>query len=212
MQKYDIQRRKFALIQVEALPTLVPILDKSLCKGRKISEEKGVEVLTDSPITAVSPNTLTINNDQVIPTRTVYMDRWCQGQSFVKELGISLGARDRIVVNEYLQTKEYPYVYAIGDNMEFRDEDGKVLPPLVETAMQSADCAAYNVAADIKGKEKKKLEAKLHGVMVSVGSLFAVAQLSGMPLLSGLPAIIIKHLVNMHYLFGIGGLELVGST
>ena len=64
-----------------------------------------------------------------------------------------------------------------------------MLPPLVETAMQSADCAAYNIAADIKGKEKKKLEAKLHGVMVSVGSLFAVAQLQK-PLLSGLPELL----------------------
>ena len=52
------------------------------------------------------------------------------------------------------------------------------------------------------------LKPKLHGVMVSVGSSYAVAQLEGMPLLSGIFAIIIKHLVNMHYLFGIGGLEL----
>lgn len=209
-KKYDIPKDEIRLIQVEALPTLVPILDaKLIAKVEKYLKKKGVEVLTNSPITAVSPNSLTINNDKVIPTRTVIWTGGVKAKSFVKDLGITLGARDRIVVNEYLQTKEYPYVYAIGDNMEFQDEDGKVLPPLVETAMQSADCAAYNVAADIKGKEKKKLEAKLHGVMVSVGSLFAVAQLSGMPLLSGLPAIIIKHLVNMHYLFGIGGLELV---
>lgn len=209
-KKYDIPKEDIRLIQVEALSTLVPILDKKLiAKVEKYLKKKGVEVLTNSPITAVSPNSLTINNDKVIATRTVIWTGGVKAKSFVKDLGITLGARDRIVVNEYLQTKEYSYVYAIGDNMEFQDEDGKVLPPLVETAMQSADCAAYNVAADIKGKEKKKLEAKLHGVMVSVGSLFAVAQLSGMPLLSGLPAIIIKHLVNMHYLFGIGGLELV---
>ncbi len=150
-----------------------------------------------------------VGEDQVIPTRTVIWTGGVKAKGFVKELGISLGARDRIVVNDYLQTKEYPYVYAIGDNMEFQDKDGKVLPPLVETAIQSADCAAYNIAADIKGRDKKKLEAKLHGVMVSVGSFFAVAQLSGMPFLSGLPATIIKHMVNMHYLFGIGGLELI---
>ncbi|NLN41604.1 MAG: FAD-dependent oxidoreductase [Clostridiales bacterium] len=209
-KKYDIPKEDIRLIQVEALSTLVPILDKKLiAKVEKYLKKKGVEVLTNSPITAVSPNTLTINNDKVIPTRTVIWTGGIKAKSFVKDLGLSLGPRDRIIVNQYLQTKEYPNVYAIGDNMEFQDEDGKVLPPLVETAMQSADCAAYNVAAHIKGREQKKLEAKLHGVMVSVGSLFAVAQLSGMPLLSGLPAIIIKHLVNMHYLFGIGGLELV---
>jgi hypothetical protein len=44
--------------------------------------------------------------------------------------------------------------------------------------------------------------------MVSIGSTYGVAQLNGIPKLSGFLAIIIKHLVNMHYLFGIGGLEL----
>ncbi len=209
-KQYKIPREDVQLVQVEALPTLCPILDpKLIAKVEGYLKKKGVEVLTDSFITGVSANSLTIGKEKTIPTRTVIWTGGIKTKSFVKELGITLGARDRIVVNQHLQTKEYPYVYAIGDNMEYRDKEDEILPPLVETAIQSADCAAKNIAADIKGEDKKKLEAKLHGVMVSIGSFYAVAQLSGMPLMSGLPATIIKHLVNMHYLFGIGGLELI---
>jgi len=209
-KRYHISRDEVELVQIEALPTLVPILDAKLIgKVERYLKKKGVEVLTDSCITSVTENSLTINEEKTIPTRTLIWTGGIKAKSFVKGLGLSLGARDRIVVNEYLQTKEFPYVYAIGDNMEYQDKNGQVLPPLVETAVQSGEYAAINIAAEIKGSEKKKLDAKLHGVMVSVGSFFCVAQLSGMPLLSGLPATFIKHLVNMHYLFGIGGLELI---
>ena len=44
--------------------------------------------------------------------------------------------------------------------------------------------------------------------MVSVGSFFAVAEIMGFQRAF---AIIMKHLVNMHYYFGIGGFELVFS-
>ncbi len=208
--QYNIPRSNVRLVQVEALPTLCPILDPKLrAKTEEYLRKKGVEVLTDSLVTQVTSNSVTLDDEKTIPTQTLIWTGGIKAKAFVKELGISLGDRDRIIVNEHMQTKEYPYVYAIGDNMEYQDNKGKVLPPLVETAIQSAKCAAHNIAAEIKGGNKRQLEAKLHGIMVSIGSFFAVAQLSGLPLLTGLPATFIKHLVNMHYLFGIGGLELV---
>ncbi|HZJ57840.1 MAG TPA: FAD-dependent oxidoreductase [Clostridia bacterium] len=209
-KKYEIPREDVRLVQVEGLPHLCPILDSKLVtKVERYLQKKGVEVLTDSFITGVTPDSLTIGEAKTIPTRTVIWTGGIKANAFVKDLGISLGNRDRIATNRYLQTKEYPYVYAVGDNMEFFDADDEILPPLVETAVQSADCAAFNIAADIKGGDKKGLKANLHGVMVSIGSFYSVAQLSGMPLLAGFHATLIKHLVNIHYLFGIGGIELI---
>ena len=76
-----------------------------------------------------------------------------QTNSIAAKLGVSLGKRNRIIVNEYCQTVEYPYVYAVGDNMQFTDEKGEILPPLVETAIQSGHIAAINTAAEILGKD-----------------------------------------------------------
>lgn len=208
-KQYNIDRKEVRLIIVEALPTVLPILNNKLKnKAVRYMEKHGVEILVNSPIVKVDPDSFTIKDGTVIPTKTLVWTGGIQTSSFVKKLGLSVGRRNRIIVNEYCQTLEYPYVYAVGDNMQFTDEKGEVLPPLVETALQSGHTAAVNIAAEILGKEKEVLKPKLHGVMVSVGSSYAVAQLEGMPLLSGIFAIIIKHLVNMHYLFGIGGLEL----
>lgn len=208
-RKYKIDPNEVSLKVVEALPTILPILNEKLVsKCVRFLEKNGVELLTNSPICEVTPSSITLKSGQVIATKTLIWTGGIQAKEFVKNLGLTLGKRNRIVVNEHLQTKEYPYVYAIGDAMEFM-ENGQPLPALVETAMQSGQCAAANIAADILQQEKKQMKSNLHGVMVSIGSVFAVADLKGMPLMSGILATFMKHMVNMHYLFEIGGLELV---
>jgi NADH dehydrogenase len=208
-RQYKIRREEVRLVVVEALPTICPILDEKLSKKAvQFLEKHGVEVYTNTPITEVFPDKVRMNTENSIPTKTLIWTGGIQAKELVKGFGLTLGKRNRIVVNEYLQTVEYPNVYAIGDIMEFT-ENGKALPPLVESALQSGECAAKNIAAEIAGDKKHKFEPKLHGVMVSVGSFFAVAQIQGLPMLIGIWATIMKHLVNMHYLFGIGGLELI---
>ena len=154
-RKYDIPRAEVRLVHVEGLPTYALLDPKLIAKVEGYLRKKGVEVLTNSFITGVTPNSLTIGETKTIPTRTLIWTGGVKANVFVKELGVSLGDRDRIVTNQYLQTLEYPYVYAIGDNMEYHDKDDEILAPLVETAIQSADCAAYNIAADIEGHDKK---------------------------------------------------------
>jgi NADH dehydrogenase len=75
---------------------------------------------------------------------------------------------------------------------------------LVESAIQSAKCAAYNVAAEINNKSKKPLKLKLHGNMVSIGSEYCIAEVMGFKL-KGFLASAAKHLADIHYLFGISG-------
>ena len=209
-RQFGVSREEVRLVLAEALPTILPILnDKLIKKSAVFMQKRGVEILVNAPIVDVTAESLTVKGGKAIPTRTVIWTGGIQTKAFVKDLGITLGNRNRIVVNDYLQTLEFTNVYAIGDNMEFTEDNGEVLPPLVETALQSGKCAAFNIAADLTGKEKKKLKATLHGVMVSIGSVFAVAQLKGMPLLSGILAMFMKHLVNLHYLFEIGGIELM---
>ena len=113
-------------------------------------------------------------------------------------------------VNEYMQTVGHPNIYAIGDNCYFEPEEGEgPMPALVESALQSGQYAAHNIMADMDGRAKKPLKLNLHGVMVSIGSRYAVAKVSGLPQLSGYLATALKHIVNMHYLFGIGGFTIL---
>ena len=81
-------------------------------------------------------------------------------------------------------------------------------PQIVETALQTGKTAAENIIADIKGLEKKAFKSNYHGFMVSIGSRYAVSNAGGLKL-SGFFAMAMKHIVNLHYLFGLAGLNTV---
>ncbi|NLY42579.1 MAG: FAD-dependent oxidoreductase [Clostridiaceae bacterium] len=207
-KEYKIDRKEVRLIIAEALPQILHSLKDSLVKKAvRFLEKHNVEIMTNSPIVEVTPDSVSFKDGKSLKTRTVIWTSGVQANSFVKETGLSLTARNRIKVNRYLQSVDDPRVYAIGDNAYSLDEEGNGVPPFVEAALQTADVAAYNIANDIKGiKEKKEFKPKFHGVMVSIGSVYAVADIMGFGM-SWIFATLMKHLVNLHYIFEVGGLE-----
>ncbi|HWR62019.1 MAG TPA: FAD-dependent oxidoreductase, partial [Clostridia bacterium] len=193
---------------VEALPTILPILRPSLQKkAENFLTRKGVKVLTNAPIVKATPDSIVLKDGKVINTKTLIWTCGVQGNSFSVSTGLTQGKRNRIQVNDYMQSMDKEEVYVVGDNAYY-EIDGKPIPQIVETALQTGECAAHNIAAAINKTEKKKFVLNTHGFMVSIGSHYCVAELMGTPM-SGFIAMAMKHLVNLHYLWGVGGLRLV---
>ncbi|HUX11754.1 MAG TPA: FAD-dependent oxidoreductase [Spirochaetia bacterium] len=118
-----------------------------------------------------------------------------------------VGERGRILVNKYSQSVDFKNVYLVGDVMWYVI-NGKVVPQIVETALQSGDVAARNIVSDIEGGEKEEFQPRYHGFMVSIGGRYGVAHGMGMSF-SGFMAMGAKHLINMHYLLGLTGINAV---
>lgn len=207
-REFGISRFSVTVYVVEALPRILPTLAENLaCRAAEVMRAKGITVLTNSPIVEVKPDELTLKSGAKIRTRTVIWTGGVRTTTFLQDKGFNCKKRGRLVVNEYLQVDGHSDVYAVGDNCLFVDEKGE-LPALVESALQGGACAARNIAADIKGAPKRKFRPHLHGVMVSIGSHYSVADLMGISLWS-YPATVMKHLVNLHYQSGVGGLRVI---
>lgn len=207
-REYDINRMDVSLYLVEALPDILSNLkkknrDKTV---RYLRNRLHVEVLTDTAITKLDGHILQLGNGKQIQSSTVIWTAGVKACDITQALELPKGKACRIDVDEFTSA-DYPGVYAAGDIALFKDGDG-FLPAMVESALQTGEAAAKNILAEIRGKEKEKLEPKFHGTMVSAGSYFAVAEIMGVSL-NRLFAIIMKYFVNIHYLFGIGGFELV---
>jgi len=205
---YSVKKSEVKLFLVEALPEILNNLpEKAIDKAnRYLTNKLKVTVLKDKPITRLTDNAVELKDGTVIPTKTLIWTAGVKACGLTDNLCIDKGKSCRIKVNDYTQT-QYSNVYANGDIALFNTKEGS-LPALVETALQTGKQAALNILSDIRGEEKSPLKPNLHGVMVSIGSYFAVSYLMGMQLPRFL-SIIAKYLVNIHYLFGIGGFELV---
>jgi len=218
------------------LPTLPEKLQK---KAKKFLEKKKVKILTDKAITEVKDNTLVVNSgEQSIRSETIIWTCGVEGGAFGGNLKLTKGKfvywdcehaakstvckkidckfqgtdfiqgkHARVQVNEQMQSIDFPEVYITGDIVWFKEKDNAI-PQIVETALQTAAITSKNIYNDIKGKEKVKFKSNYHGQMVSLGSKYCVANLMNFKF-SGFMAMIMKHLVNIHYLFGIGGFNII---
>jgi NADH dehydrogenase len=190
--------------------SILPIFNERLVKkSEKYLKRKKIRVIVNAPIIKAEDDLVKLKDGTSIGTRTLIWTCGVQGSSFAASLGLTQGKRNRVQTNEFMQSVDYENVYIVGDNAYY-EEDGKPIPQIVEAALQTAETAVYNITAEIEGKEKKPFKSKFHGIMVSIGSRDAVANVMGISA-SGILAMAIKHMVNLHYLFGIGGVRLVIS-
>ena len=117
-----------------------------------------------------------------------------------------VGERGRILVTGEMQSVDYKNVYLAGDMIWYLHEE-KVVAQIVENALQSAEVAAHNIISEIEKKsDKKTYVPNYHGFMVSIGGKYGVASVMGMNLY-GFFAMALKHLINLHYLWGLAGVN-----
>lgn len=203
-RNYYIDEKEVSLVLVEALNKILPILnDKLIAKSERYLAKHGVEILTGAPITNVDKSFLTLKDGREIKTNTLIWTCGVQASRWAAGLGLKTSRAGRIQTNEFMQSVDYNNVYVVGDN-SYLEEQGKPLPQIVETALQTAETAVHNLASDMLGAEKKAHKSNYHGFMVSIGGRYAVANLMGVSL-SGFFAMFMKHLVNLHYLSGVAG-------
>ena len=179
-EKYDIDENEVTIYNVEAMPNILPMLRPALQqKATKFMQKKKVDVMTNAAIVKATPDGIVLKDGREIKAKTLIWTCGVQGNSFVPGTGIAAGTgkRNRIQVNDYMQSIELPNVYAIGDNAWY-EVDGKPVPQVVETAIQTGECAAHNIAADITKTEKKKnliaLLILCHGNMFTVRDFFMI--------------------------------------
>lgn len=208
-REYGIDSREVNLMVVEAMGSILPILNERLIKkSERYMKRHDVEIITSAPITEVKKESIILKDGREIPTRTLIWTCGVQGSDFAAKTELTHGGRGRIQVNEYMQSVDYQNVFAVGDNAFYEEPDGKggkkPIPQIVEAALQTAETAVHNILASIDKRDKKPFKSNYHGFMVSIGGRYAVANIGGRSM-DGFFAMALKHLVNIHYQYGVGG-------
>jgi len=221
------------------LPTMPVRLQQ---KATRYLERKGVEVMLKSPIVGAGEDMVLLKGDKSIVAKTFVWTCGIQGCEFAANLRLVKGKcsnrlckfattqgtcglkecqfgkdryvegkRGRLLVNERMQTPDYPEVYVVGD-VGWYLEGKKVLPQIVETAVQTGATAAHNIVADIRDTQPKSHRSNYHGNMVSIGAKWGVAYVGMGRLmipLSGIFAMIAKHAINVLHFLGVAGINQV---
>ena len=204
-RQYGIAPTDVRLVIVDMLPTIMSNLSKkNIERSHRYLEHKlGVEVMLNTPIQEATADGVVTGNG-VLETNTFIWAAGVRSNPMIDGLPLeTVGGQRRIKVDATGETG-VKGVYAVGDMGGLAGEDGKPYPAMVENAVQTAKGVAKNILASLAGKPQQKVTVTMHGIMVCIGRWFAVSDIMGRNLPVWL-SIVMKYLVNMHYLWEITG-------
>ena len=129
----------------------------------------------------------------------------------LKQIGLKIGEKGRVVVNNYLQPEGKDEIFVIGDSALILDNQRHPLPTNAYFAKEHGKVAAYNIWAKINGRPLREYKPSDPGstYAISIGSEFAISRISGLDLF-GYSASKLKKMIKMKYLKEIGGASLAG--
>jgi NADH dehydrogenase len=188
------------IVLVSAGDQILQGLDPSLANAatRRLASQR-IRVVNDARVKEVRSDAAVISDGSTIPTRTTVWAAGIQPPPMVGNLNLEKDPRGRILVDEYLQVRDKPGVYALGDctSMHY---DGPPVPALAQAAEQQGKRAASNLAANLGGQAPVAFRYRSVGQLVDLGEGSATVDILGVKLGGRLGALIWKGV----YLYELG--------
>lgn len=207
VKEYGVDSKEVRLVLIDVLPRVMANLSQKNSEKSEayLSKKLKVELMMNTAIKEATENGVVTANG-TIETATFMWAAGIRSSLDVDNMSLeTVGGQRRLKVDEFART-QYQNVYAIGDVGALAGDDGKPYPAMVENAIQSAHGAAMNLLADIRKTAPTPVKVKMHGIMVCIGNYFAVSDIMGKMLPVWL-SIVMKYLVNIHYLWEITGFK-----
>ena len=181
----NIDPHRVRIVLLEGLPYILPELDPALRKAARARlVYQRIEVMTNAMAEEITANCVKLKGGQEIPSENVIWTAGNRPNVGLEGTELPIDRRNGIKVDEYLRVEGYDGLWAIGDCAavaDVRQEDGKMVPPTAQAAIQQGHVVARNILATIDGKtdELQGFEYRPLGQLVELGSDFAVNEVMG---------------------------------
>lgn len=206
---YGVPLADVELINLEAAPTILPMLDPQLQQtAAEVLRAKGVRLRTSTAIVQVAAGRVELKGGETIHAQTIIWTGGVRANPLLAAAGFEVDARGRAKVRDTLQAVDHDNVFIIGDSACFIEADGKPLPPTGQAASQMGDHAARNVVRYLQGQPLLPFHFTNMGTLASLGSELGVGTVKGVKT-KGVPANLMKEASKLKYLFSLGGLRMV---
>ena len=209
-KKYDVDRSKVRVINVEAAPTIMPGFNEDLIKYAMESlEMRGVEFRLGAKILECTEDCFIVGEDERINAGTIVWTGGVTGSSVLGESGFELN-RGKVSVNDDLRIPNEENIFVLGDcSWVMNKETDRPYPPTAQLAMQEADVAAFNLKALLRNQVLKSFVFDDKGTVASLGQTDAMGTVFSERKLYGTPASLMKKVIDNRYLFLLGGPMLI---
>jgi NADH:ubiquinone reductase (H+-translocating) len=175
----DLDTNEVRVVLIEAAPHVLGAFAPSLRQAALRSlERKGIEVMLNARVEAVTESTLKIADGEEMPAGMVIWTAGVRASDVSRVTGAELVRQSRIRVEPTLQMPGHPVVFVIGDLAGAQD-GGALLPMLIPVAMQEGRHVAATITDMVGRGGARAFRYKDPGIMATIGRNSAVAQVRG---------------------------------
>jgi NADH dehydrogenase len=194
---------------IEAGPRILPMFSEKLsAHGKKDLEKLGVTVHLNTAVKAIKPRTIEISDGSKIASEVTIWAAGVKGEPTGAKLNLPL-INTRIDVENTLQVKHYPHIFAIGDIAGFVGENGRMLPMVAPVALQQGRHVAQQIKRIAKGQDLKPFKYLDKGSMATIGRHKAIVEVKSLRM-TGIPAWYAWLWLHLFYL--LGGRNKIGTV
>jgi NADH dehydrogenase len=207
---FDLNPDDIQITVVEGAPTILSGFEPLLVEqATRILERKGVRLITGARIGCVESHRVVLGDGRELQAGVILWAGGVRGHRLVEGGGFAVNAQGRAFVSDYLQARDYPEVYVVGDSALALDDRGHPLPPTAQIAVQEGHHAATNITRALQNRVSLPFQPKRLGTFLSVGCQDALGVLNFTRYFQlrfyGWVARTLKNLIARRYLWSIGG-------
>ncbi|UGQ48222.1 NAD(P)/FAD-dependent oxidoreductase [Massilia endophytica] len=160
---------------------LAPLPERVSGAALKLLNQRGITVVTDTRVTDIKPDHVTVAKGEVYPSDIVVWAAGIKAPDFLRGLGLPVAKGGQIEVSGELVVKGFPNIYALGDCAQCMGADGKPVPPRAQAAHQQADYLVDTFLRIARGQapQGKPYAYRDYGSLVSFGQTTSVGSLMG---------------------------------
>ena len=160
---------------------LAPLPERVSAAALRLLDQRAIRVVTDCRVTEIGPDQV---RDAKGNSYRAHLCVWAAGiraPEFLTGLGLPTNRGGQIEVDNRLQVKGVPHVYALGDCAACIDGAGEAVPPRAQAAHQQADYLRKTFLLALAGKpaQDKPYRYRDYGSLVSLGHKNSVGSLMG---------------------------------
>ena len=177
-QKHAAAHIKINLI--EAGPRILPMFSEKLsARGKTDLEKLGVNVHLNTAVKEIKSRMIEISNGSQIPSEVTIWAAGVKGEPTGAKLNLPF-INTRIDVENTLQVKHYPHIFAIGDIAGFVGENGRMLPMVAPVALQQGRHVAKQIKRIATGQDLKPFKYIDKGSMATIGRHKAIVEVKNL--------------------------------
>jgi NADH dehydrogenase len=167
---------KIKIALIEAGPRLLPSFSPSLsARTKKDLESLGVQVMLNTAVEEITNASINIKGASPIDAQVTIWAAGVKGEPTASTINLPL-VSTRVEVEQTLQVKNYPHIWAIGDISGYKDANGKFLPMVAPVALQQGRFVAEQIIKLVQNKSLKTFKYRDKGSMATIGRHKAVVE------------------------------------